>query len=821
MLVVFGSGYGFIEVAGGVAAYALSSTRVYWGSNGTDGYSIVSKRRSDLSDLRINFASSSGSGLRLDNLDVDDTNLYWHEVQTSSGGPIYKMPVGGGSATPLTSFLTMGSPLLSDGQYLFWTDYNAIYRLAVNVSSTPGNIWITGVEVTQGIQTYTDDNPGASNQIPLVGNKLTVVRVYVRSIEDSAGPWNDVTATLTVSGGGGVYTPFNRYTITVSRSGSNRRTLDDSFAFVLNPSATAPGQRDLQIQIRSRSGRPENYLPDNEFTQRVTFGPARELQIYGFTYANTNNGSTCSGASPNGVTPPFRAFEPHRQFMENVYPVSTLNIVPLPGNPQRSFDNSDCQAYLRAHGWLGGMVSALPDANVRADLLMPEDTMAGWCCNGTSGHLVSRSGNSTNYMGIGHTLSQEQGHATFPCPMCNCHTFDPCYGYPYNYDTIGPQMGVKIRPGLEVRPGLNPDNSNATGDFMSYSPLDRLPSWVSPFTYCSLLGVLSSNATVCPPGVQSRAPARPPVSSRANAPRQLNPRGLTTFLYVSGWVDATNQVRFAPFEIVNSNQDLTTPSSGKRYQLALLDASEGTLASYWFNPSEDHHPNDPSPPTLFSAYLPFDPTTTQIVLRDYNADAQVIASRRRSVHAPQVTFTTSFAGLTMKGKQTVGWTASDKDGDALSFGIDYSRDGGKTWIRINRELTGTSTVVNFNALPGSTSALLRVVATDGVNTSSAASDGTFTVAFKRPQVNLQGVKSGAVYNVNTRFLLQATAFDWGAGAITDPAAFTWQDSIDGDLGTGQWLVPALSPGTHTITLTVKGTEGRLRRRSLTVTISKP
>src|SRR5262249_9229072 len=148
---------------------------------------------------------------------------------------------------------------------------------------SPGAVWISGIEVTQGIQTTT-------NLIPLIAYKQTYVRVYVRGQPDRSGSLPTVGASLKVSDESHAYTPIGQTTLTASQIGSNRRTLTDSFLFRLSNDAVKPGSRILTGMLtpldRSHSGSESLTL-----TQSITFGPTgstMDLHVYGVRYGYHN-----------------------------------------------------------------------------------------------------------------------------------------------------------------------------------------------------------------------------------------------------------------------------------------------------------------------------------------------------------------------------------------------------------------------------------------------------------------------------------------------------------------------------------------------------
>ena len=84
-------------------------------------------------------------------------------------------------------------------------------------------------------------------------------------------------------------------------------------------------------------------------------------------------------------------------------------------------------------------------------------------------------------------------------------------------------------------------------------------------------------------------------------------------------------------------------------------------------------------------------------------------------------------GITLTGSSViVSWSATDIDGDPLTFSLDYSTDGGVTWLPLSGQIPST-TIDDWSAdlLAGATQGKFRVWVSDGVNTATDETDGTF------------------------------------------------------------------------------------------------
>ncbi len=142
-------------------------------------------------------------------------------------------------------------------------------------------------------------------------------------------------------------------------------------------------------------------------------------------------------------------------------------------------------------------------------------------------------------------------------------------------------------------------------------------------------------------------------------------------------------------------------------------------------------------------------------------------------------------------------------GEALTYAVLYSKDNGMTWNAIGAGITQTSYAVDFATIPGSSSALIKVLASDGFHTASDVSDRPFTVPAKPPVPVIVSPPAGAQFKVGEQIKLQGYAVDLEEDMVSS-GSLSWTSNLDGALGTGGAREVTLSEGTHTITLNAGG-----------------
>lgn len=251
------------------------------------------------------------------------------------------------------------------------------------------------------------------------------------------------------------------------------------------------------------------------------------------------------------------------------------------------------------------------------------------------------------------------------------------------------------------------------------------------------------------------------------------------------------------------------------YSVVMLDSIGQELGRTGFNATFVFELGDLEPPELvevdvspFTFIIPWISGTNTIQIRD--AAENVLACRYVSANPPSVSVTFPNGGEVLTpGIYTITWTANDLDGDPLRYAILYSDNNGTNWLPLAMDLEETSYTWNVTDFLGGKNYLMKVIATDGVNTGEDVSDGTFVV--KTHDIAVSDVTPsktvvGQGYSVNINITVQNLGYyseNFNVTAYTNTTIITTLTNITLTSGnsttiTFTWNTTGFAKGNYTI-----------------------
>jgi hypothetical protein len=176
------------------------------------------------------------------------------------------------------------------------------------------------------------------------------------------------------------------------------------------------------------------------------------------------------------------------------------------------------------------------------------------------------------------------------------------------------------------------------------------------------------------------------------------------------------------------------PGGSGNYSIVLLDDKEVSLNSYSFNVSfnylgsfngtykeffTDHIP--------FTFKIPLENHTNAIEIRNEQGDA--LYRKAISNNPPTVNLEHPNGGEVIEAGTVydIQWLSDDADNDTIIHTVAYSDDGGENWIPLAFDHEDTRYMWNTSYLPDGSRYLIKVLASDGVNTAEDFSEGEFTI----------------------------------------------------------------------------------------------
>jgi hypothetical protein len=706
-------------------------------------------------------------------------------------------------------------------------------QLSVN-PAVPASLdtYPSDIEITQGIQNL-------DNDVPLVSNKKTFVRLYARTTGDAVLA---ATAVLhgEVTGSGedlGTLTPLERFACQpLNGDIPNRDQIIESFVFAL-PDTWLDGEVTFKGEINPGEVLPETDFSNNtlEITRKFTVLPRICLKTYPVR---------TSGNGTDHLAPHFQAI-----FSDDGNILSRA-LTMLPAREIKVFPSSHLIEEWEPFAFGGwGPYEMERDEDNRGDVL---DTLWWLDLFSNDPNECADEGATTHYVGMVHedtdnsvggaglgirdgdelmiflntgpngpqafddphgglTLAHEIGH-NYDRAHVDCGDPAPENPGPYPDDRDECNL-APIDPrgyyGLEFRDPTRPTVITPTmaGDVMSYAD----DVWTSEYTWEAIQDVLCDNAGCsfprsAPTVIREQSPL-PPLDGDV-----LLVRG-----YTSPTVSISGILR-VPVSQVPEADDIWAAQVSAR----------PITATYALNVLSDttilHH--EPFTPTQMSdqygehlsygLIVPFNPSATHIEITETGS---VVISLTVSVSTPTVTAVIPNGGENFTDTLPISWTADDADGDELDFTVQYSADGGSSWQALASGLQTTTFEADISLLPGSAGqGLVKVIASDGLNSGYRQSDAGFSVSNRPPLTAIYYPDNGGIYDDLQSLTFTGGAFDPEEGHIGG-SSLAWSIDGIGEIGTGSSTsVSELSHGTYTATLTATDNQSQTASASITFTI---
>ncbi|MDD2889567.1 MAG: T9SS type A sorting domain-containing protein [bacterium] len=263
------------------------------------------------------------------------------------------------------------------------------------------------------------------------------------------------------------------------------------------------------------------------------------------------------------------------------------------------------------------------------------------------------------------------------------------------------------------------------------------------------------------------------------------------------------------YKIPNGEADTGQPGN---YRIECQNGSGSVLSGINFEPDFIDVPSSTLKGSPYYFNLEFPVNTQKIVIKH---NSNIIKQVVKSANAPIVTLLYPNGGESFSDTVRVKWSGNDIDGGQLYYWLLYTKDS--VWTPIAIDLIDTTYLVNMQSFPGGTTCKFKVIATDGINTSSDESNGDFGTDNKAPSISIAEPFDSVVYAINQEVAFSANSYD-AEDRIVDDTTLKWTSNVSGQLGTGKNLSTMLSLGNHTIYLTGHDSKGLIGGDSIHLSV---
>ena len=735
-----------------------------------------------------------------------------------------RTPAATRTRTP-TPTATVGLP------YVVAIPYKPVVKFGPNLFI--GDLSVHGIEITQGIQCF-DTSKGlaacADNSLPVVAKKDTTARIYLR-YTGAAGSMANVPVRLHIFANSVEYiaNASGKATTAIDRSKPDSADIYFNVNFSNDVPVSFYAEVDPNNTISETNESNNRYPASGTFT--LNFRKRDTLKTIGWRLRYHPSGYSgqqyASGWAVNGGG---------ADWWEQLLPIRNngINYVLKSGylDWTGSLGSGDGQHALISYLNLEWMKENILSFLFGTGTLTGANHLYGWAPNegysgghadmpiyphagglGVVGIGSDRPGTSTDDPGSGAYIF---GHElTHDYNIYHTNTADSCGSQDGNSDF--PYSSSSIQEfGFNPITGKIFDPAN-THDLMSYCPSGgSRQGWISPFTWNKMFNDLATTAL----NAAAASPDQPNVGI-------LYETAAAQSLMVSATifnpdVSAQKGGKLGDLVRVNGGLAYDVPQGEYAFELrkgSTVLAQKSFLVSFrseyaahtgahgeGTTGDEPPFPPEPSPQADVTFIMPWVAGADTVALVH---NGQVLDQRKVSAHPPtvQITRPTGAATWPAGSTQTITWTGNDVDGDALTYSLLYSNDGGVNWVLLADHLTGPSYSVEVNSLAGGANTRFRVVANDGLDVGSDETKGPISVPDQAPFIVISNPSNGQIFAPGALIVFQGSATDMEDGTLPD-AALVWSSDRQGVLGTGPSLpLNTLQPGLHVITLTATDSTG--------------
>jgi len=343
--------------------------------------------------------------------------------------------------------------------------------------------------------------------------------------------------------------------------------------------------------------------------------------------------------------------------------------------------------------------------------------------------------------------------------------------------------------------------------------------WISDTQYLGLINTAVPEAPVSGPKANAAAPAATAIAS---------------YMVITGTALSDGSAGTLDNGVAMPAGGTTgtpIPSNSAGNYCLHFSGAGGALSDYCFAVSFDLSTGSPATGS-FGVLAPVPAGTNRVGLRIHGGanDGKEVASITAAPTPPALQITSPHTGDQLSaGTLNLTWSATTTSGNALTYTVLYSSDGGTTWTPVDAGLTDSQYSLDTTSIRGGTKVIFEVMASDGLNTTTAKV-GPLTIT-QKPQIQVSpaslsmGSVSGSasvqtltITNVGTGPLnvtgissdnSQISALLTGSPAVVSPGDplyvdVTYAPNSSGAPISGHLTIASNDPATPSVVIPVNG-----------------